>query len=100
MEKKEQLYNIEEYTEEELYDILDLNNPTDRELEAKILYMVHTIEYKSKLYKTTDYDCKSISEYMKMNPNLMSEMSKTIRSKFVKNFTWDQRAKKLLSEIL
>ena len=38
-------------------------------------------------------------EYMKMNPNLMSKMSETIRSKFVKNFTWDQRAKKLLSEI-
>ena len=41
MEKKEQLYNIEEYTEEELYDILDVNNPTDRELEAKILFMIH-----------------------------------------------------------
>lgn len=41
MEKKEQLYNIEEYTEEELYDILDLNDPSDRELEAKILFMIH-----------------------------------------------------------
>lgn len=41
MEKKEQLYNIEEYTEQELYDILDLNDPTDRELEAKILFMIH-----------------------------------------------------------
>ena len=39
--EKEQLYNIEEYTEEELYDILDVNNPTDRELEAKILFMIH-----------------------------------------------------------
>ena len=41
MEKKEQLYNIEEYTEQELYDILDVNDPTDRELEAKILFMIH-----------------------------------------------------------
>jgi hypothetical protein len=41
MEKKEQLYNIQEYSEEELYDILDLSDPTDRELEAKILFMIH-----------------------------------------------------------
>ena len=44
MEKKEQLYNIEAYTDEELYDILDVNNPTDRELEAKILFMIHKYE--------------------------------------------------------
>ena len=36
MEKKEQLYDIQEYSEEELYDILDLDDPSDRELEAKI----------------------------------------------------------------
>ena len=44
MEKKEQLYNIEAYDDEELYDILDLNDPTDRELEAKILFMIHKYE--------------------------------------------------------
>ena len=47
MEKKDQLYNIEEYTEEELYDILDLNDPSDRELEAKILFMIHKYEKKN-----------------------------------------------------
>jgi hypothetical protein len=30
-------YDISEYTDKELYDILDLVNPSDRELEAKIL---------------------------------------------------------------
>lgn len=31
------LYDISTYTDSQLYDILDLNNPSDRELEAKIL---------------------------------------------------------------
>jgi len=35
------IYNIDNYTESELYDILDLNHPSDRELEAKILFMIH-----------------------------------------------------------
>jgi hypothetical protein len=38
------LYKIKDYTDEELYEILDLNNPTDRELEAKILMMIHKYE--------------------------------------------------------
>ena len=38
------LYNINEYTDTELYAILDLSNPTDRELEAKILHMVWKYE--------------------------------------------------------
>jgi len=37
----EDKYNISEYTDEELYDILDLNHPTDRELEAKIIHMIN-----------------------------------------------------------
>jgi len=38
----EDLYNISTYTDGELYEILDLtNDPTDRELEAKILYFIH-----------------------------------------------------------
>jgi len=32
-----EIYNIENYTERELFEILDINNPTDRELEAVIL---------------------------------------------------------------
>ena len=44
MEKKEQLYNIDAYSDEELYDILDLDSPSDRELEAKILFMIHKYE--------------------------------------------------------
>jgi len=38
------LYDPSVYTDNELYDILDLVNPTDRELEAKILMMVHKYE--------------------------------------------------------
>jgi hypothetical protein len=33
-------YDVNEYTDEQLFRILDLNNPSDRELEAKILSMV------------------------------------------------------------
>ena len=38
------LYKIKDYSDAELYEILDLNNPTDRELEAKILMMIHKYE--------------------------------------------------------
>jgi len=37
-------YDISEYTDKELYDILDLVNPSDRELEAKIFMKIR--EYK------------------------------------------------------
>lgn len=39
--KKEDLYDINSYSEKELYEILDLDDPSDRELEAKILMMIH-----------------------------------------------------------
>jgi hypothetical protein len=39
--KKENIYDISSYTDAELLQILDLNKPTDRELEAKILHYVH-----------------------------------------------------------
>ena len=35
------LYNIERYTDEDLYSMLDMNNPTDRELEAKIVMTIN-----------------------------------------------------------
>ena len=36
----EDIYNVNSYTDSQLYDILNLNNPTDRELEAKINSMI------------------------------------------------------------
>ena len=36
MNSQENVYNINKYTDTELYNILDLINPSDRELEAKI----------------------------------------------------------------
>jgi hypothetical protein len=36
-----ELYNVDKYTDAQLYDILDMNSPTDRELEAKILHLIH-----------------------------------------------------------
>lgn len=45
--KKEDLYDINSYTEKELYEVLDLDEPTDRELEAKILMMIHKYEQMS-----------------------------------------------------
>ena len=44
MSSKQGLYDIQEYTDNELYDILDLVNPSDRELEAKILMEIHKYE--------------------------------------------------------
>ena len=38
------LYDVHKYTDEQLYDILDMNNPTDRELEAKIIQMIRKYE--------------------------------------------------------
>lgn len=37
-------YNVEDYTDNQLYDILQLVNPSDRELEAKILYYIKKYE--------------------------------------------------------
>ena len=38
---EEDLYNIDKYKDEDLYDMLDMNNPSDRELEAKIVIMIN-----------------------------------------------------------
>ena len=41
----ESVYNIDQYSDKELINkILDLNNPTDRELEAKIVMMINKYE--------------------------------------------------------
>jgi len=44
MSNSQPLYDIQGYTDVELYEILDLVNPSDRELEAKILMEVHKYE--------------------------------------------------------
>ena len=43
-EIQKEIYNADTYTDAELYNVLDLNNPTDRELEAKILNMIWKYE--------------------------------------------------------
>jgi hypothetical protein len=43
----EDIYNVSKYTDTELYHVLDLSNPTDRELEARIYHLI-------KKYKTMD----------------------------------------------
>ena len=40
MKDPNDIYNVENYSDKELFDILDIINPTDRELEAKILHMI------------------------------------------------------------
>ena len=37
---KSHAMDVNEYTEDELFHILDLNSPTDRELEAKIIFLI------------------------------------------------------------
>lgn len=39
-----ELYNVSDYNDEELYEILDLIRPSDRELEAKILFLIKKYE--------------------------------------------------------
>ena len=34
-------YDVSQYTDKEIYDILDLNNPSDRELEARIIHLIN-----------------------------------------------------------
>jgi len=41
MNKEGDEYDISKYTDKELYVILDLNNPSDRELEARILHLIN-----------------------------------------------------------
>jgi len=41
-------YNIQNYTDQECFDVLNLNNPSDRELEMKILQFMDKYEQKSK----------------------------------------------------
>ena len=41
---KTEIYDISDYSDEELFEVLDLQNPSDRELEAKILMMIHKYE--------------------------------------------------------
>jgi len=41
-------YDITQYSDEECYQMLELDNPTDRELEMKILQMMDNYEQKSK----------------------------------------------------
>ncbi len=41
-------YNIHNYTDQECFDVLNLNNPSDRELEMKILQFMDKYEEKSK----------------------------------------------------
>ena len=44
------IYDISKYTDTELYNFLDVNNPSDRELEAKIISLIQkysTIEKNS-----------------------------------------------------
>ena len=40
MRDQENMYNVDTYSDKELMDILDLFNPTDRELEMKIIYFI------------------------------------------------------------
>ena len=44
MNKQNEMYDVNKYTDDELYNILDLINPSDRELEAKIIFLMRKYE--------------------------------------------------------
>ena len=50
--KGNNVYDIDTYTDAELFDVLDVSNPTDRELEARILFLIH--KYKNMQNKSGD----------------------------------------------
>jgi hypothetical protein len=41
MKAGDEIYNVNKYTDDELYSILDLINPTDRELEARLYHLIN-----------------------------------------------------------
>ena len=47
-DNQESIYDIDSYTDGELLTVLDLSNPTDRELEAKIIMMIRKYEGQDK----------------------------------------------------
>jgi hypothetical protein len=42
---KQNAYNVNNYTDTELFNLLDLTNPSDKVLEAKILFMINKYRY-------------------------------------------------------
>ena len=42
--KDEDLYDIDKYSDNDLFNMLDMNNPSDRELEAKIVMTINKYE--------------------------------------------------------
>jgi hypothetical protein len=81
--------NIDDYTDEELYSILDLTNPSDRVLEAKILMMIEkytnqpkTKEFFENIYNhffddTTDLDPDLTEGFETMDKNPELKIPKT-----------------------
>ena len=41
MKSGDEIYDVNKYTDEELYSVLDLVNPTDRELEARLYHLIN-----------------------------------------------------------
>jgi hypothetical protein len=41
MTTKKDIYDVSSYTDTELYNILDISNPTEKELEAKIIFLIN-----------------------------------------------------------
>ena len=48
----ENIYDVSNYSDKELYELLDVNNPTDRELEAKILQCIAKNTKTAKTHKS------------------------------------------------
>jgi hypothetical protein len=46
-----ELYDVNKYTESQLFEILDMNQPTDRELEAKIIGLMRKYESNNQMHK-------------------------------------------------
>ena len=56
-------YNVNNFTDEELFHLMDLNNPTDRELEAKLYLMIE--KYEGNKNKLSIKMCKFFNDVFK-----------------------------------
>jgi hypothetical protein len=69
------IYNVSDYTDAELFELLDLNHPTDRELEAQILFFI-------KKYETTLQNQSNPNSITAKNAKTMIQFFENVYQRF------------------
>jgi hypothetical protein len=91
VESMNSMYNVDKYTDQELYTILDLQNPSDRELEAKIIQMIHKyIEIQTSDAKELAYFFQKIYERFFYEEENMHEKEEEIIRENIRSTLFEQ----------